>query len=81
MLYPLSYEGGEGQGSAPGQAGRTARSGEARCAECPATHPTRGGPMHRVARVIVAALASTVTLTLVWLPTAAHAGIVATGVD
>ena len=37
--------------------------------------------MNRLPRLIAAALASAVTLTLVWLPTAAHAGVVATGAD
>jgi hypothetical protein len=37
--------------------------------------------MKRTVRLIAGALAAATTVTLVWLPTAAHAGITATGVD
>ena len=37
--------------------------------------------MQRIARLIAGAVASAVTLTLVWLPTAAHAGLTATAAD
>jgi hypothetical protein len=37
--------------------------------------------MKRTLRLIAAVVATATTLTLVWLPAAAHAGITATGVD
>jgi hypothetical protein len=38
-------------------------------------------PMKRTARLIAGAEATATTVTLVWLPTAAHAGLTATGAD
>ena len=84
MLYPLSYEGTRGQGSARPPRRRTRRMvviRPGRSRRMRGDYQPRRHAMNRPLRIIAGIAAAAATVTLVWMPTVILAGISLNAID